>query len=417
MTCHNNIRKLNIVGTPQQLYWYKYIKTILIFNSWDASADAMNGEDFDADQNLTTNNDVLLRKTRQLPTIMCIQRKAPKKVISEIDLVQANIDSFGDDIGIYTNGITSQFDVQAQFDENSEEYETLEYRIMCGQLFQQNAIDKTKGIIAKPRPKSWFDYNSNKIKDTDSEAIKKTKYFYKSIVADKKPYFMKYIYPQTMKQFNDYIESSNQKCLCEFKLTIDELKRKPNKTTQEIEFLSYYDKRFPVGNHACVINKICWKFEDKFDGYLSSFKQNNEFDYSILKSDISYNDNTYKTIYKIYQDYIDKVQKFQQTVKRERLKDEEVTESRISFVNAFKEECEKVCPDEKQLANIVLDMCYSTNKSKQFAWDVSGNVFINNLLEKNKYIINYPEEYVNGDIEFGGLTFKMNKKQIGGFDE
>jgi hypothetical protein len=136
---------------------------MLIFNSLDTTADAMNGEDYDADQNLTTDNEILLRNTRKLPTIMCIQRKAPKKVVEEIDLVRANIISFGDDIGMYTNGITSQFDVQAQFKIGSKEYETLEYRIMCGQLFQQNAIDKTKGIIAKPRPKSWFDNKANKI--------------------------------------------------------------------------------------------------------------------------------------------------------------------------------------------------------------------------------------------------------------
>ena len=419
MTCHNNIRKLNISCTPEQEYWYKYIKTMLIFNSWDTAADAMNGEDFDADQNLTTDNDVLLRNTRNLPTIMCIQRKAKKKVIEEIDLVEANIASFGDDIGMYTNGITSQFDVQAQFDVNSKEYKTLEYRIMCGQLFQQNAIDKTKGIIAKPRPKNWFDMKANKITPDDSEKTKKKKEFYKSIVADKKPYFMKYIYPQTMKQYNDYIEKANQKCLCEFKLTIDELISKPNKTTFEIDFLNYYYKRFPVGNHDCIINKICWAFEREFDGYLNSVKHNAEskFDYSILKSDVKYTQDMFKKIYKIYSDYIDKVQKFQQMIKKERIKDEEVVETRKSFVEAFIQECNIACPNEKQLANIVIDICYSSNKSKQFTWDICGSVIVDNLLCKNGYIINYPEADENGEIEFGGMKFIMKAKQIGGFNE
>jgi hypothetical protein len=418
MTCHNNIRILNISSTPIQEYWYKYIKTMLIFNTWDTAADAMNGEDYDADQNLTTDNKILLEHTRNLPTIMCIQRKAPKKVVTEDDLVQANIDSFGDDIGMYTNGITSQFDVQAQFDEESEEYKILDYRIMCGQLFQQNAIDKTKGIIAKPRPKSWFDSSVIKIKDSDTDEIKKRKTLYKSIVADKKPYFMKYIYPQTMKQYNDYIESSNQKSLCEFKLTLQELIDKPNKTTQELEFLSYFNKRLPVGNHGCVVNKICWIFEKEFDGYLSNFNNCDiKFDYSILKSDVTYSPDNYKQINKIYHDYIDKVQKFQQTIKKERIKDEDANESRKSFVSAFVKECDEICPNEKELANILLDMCYSTNKSKQFAWDICGNVFIDNLLKKNNYIINYPEECIDGDINFGGLKFKMKSKRIGGFDE
>lgn len=42
---------------------------------------------------------------------------------------------------------------QASFHPDSEEYKLLDYRIKCGQHFQQNAIDKAKGIIAKPMPK------------------------------------------------------------------------------------------------------------------------------------------------------------------------------------------------------------------------------------------------------------------------
>lgn len=76
----------------------------------------------------------------ELPAIMCVQRKAPKKVVTEEDLIQSNIDSFGDDIGKTTNWITSMFEVQAGFDRGSEEYRELAYRIRCGQLLQQNAI-------------------------------------------------------------------------------------------------------------------------------------------------------------------------------------------------------------------------------------------------------------------------------------
>ena len=84
---------------------------------------------------------------------MCVQRKAKKKIVQEEDFIRANIDSFGDDIGKTTNRITTMFEVQARYPENSEEYKILDYRIKCGQLFQQNAIDKAKGIIAKPMPR------------------------------------------------------------------------------------------------------------------------------------------------------------------------------------------------------------------------------------------------------------------------
>ena len=77
---------------------------------------------------------------------MCAQRKASKCVPTEEDLIKANINSFGDDIGKITNRVTSMFDVIAQFDKDSEEYKILDYRIKCGELFQQNSMWK-RGLV------------------------------------------------------------------------------------------------------------------------------------------------------------------------------------------------------------------------------------------------------------------------------
>lgn len=90
---------------------------------------------------MCTDNPVILKNTLDLPTIVCIQRKADKKIASEEDIIQANKLAFNDDIGIVTNHITSMIEVQAGFDPDTEEYKTLAYRIMCGQLYQQNTID------------------------------------------------------------------------------------------------------------------------------------------------------------------------------------------------------------------------------------------------------------------------------------
>lgn len=87
---------------------------------------------------MLTDNRVLVDNLRPLPALMCVQRKAKKRVVQEEDLIQANIDSFGDDIGKTTNRITSMFEVQARYPRGSEEYRILDYRIKCGQLFQQN---------------------------------------------------------------------------------------------------------------------------------------------------------------------------------------------------------------------------------------------------------------------------------------
>lgn len=83
---------------------------------------------------MLTDNQVLVERLRVLPALMCVQRKAAKRIVTEADAIQSNIDSFGDDIGKTTNWITSMFDVQSQYDEDSPEYKELDYRIKCGQL-------------------------------------------------------------------------------------------------------------------------------------------------------------------------------------------------------------------------------------------------------------------------------------------
>lgn len=94
------------------------------------------------DTNMCTDNPVLLRNTHNERTIVCAQRKAAKVIPTEADIIAANKLAFNDEIGTITNYVTSMFEVQAGFDKDSPEFRELEYRIQCGQLLQQNAIDQ-----------------------------------------------------------------------------------------------------------------------------------------------------------------------------------------------------------------------------------------------------------------------------------
>ena len=138
MTCSNNIRIVHPNYTDEAAYWYRYMNTCTIFNSWDTAAYALNGMDFDADIVMLTDNRVLVEKFEPLPALMCAQRKAEKVIPTEEDFINSNIASFGNDIGQTTNWITSMFEVRSKFPKESEEYQILSYRIRCGQLYQQN---------------------------------------------------------------------------------------------------------------------------------------------------------------------------------------------------------------------------------------------------------------------------------------
>ena len=99
---------------------------------------------YDGDLVMLTDNKVLVDKLRELPALMCAQRRAEKRVSSDEDFVRSNIESFGNDIGQTTNWITSMFEVRARYPDDSEERKALDYRIRCGQLYQQNAMNERR---------------------------------------------------------------------------------------------------------------------------------------------------------------------------------------------------------------------------------------------------------------------------------
>lgn len=411
MTCHNNIRLVHPHYSDEADYWYQYMTTCTLFNSWDTAAHALNGMDKDGDLVMLTDNEVLVDNLKELPALMCVQRKASKKIVTEEDFIQANIDSFGDDIGKTTNWITSMFDVQAQYPKDSKEYRELDYRIKCGQLFQQNAIDKAKGIIAKPMPREWHDRHSvNLIEDTA------TRRFYLKLVADKKPYFMRLIYPALMKQYNTYIKNTNKNAMREFQMTIDEMLALPRSelTDRQKDFLRYYHSRMPVGDNDCVMNRICRRFEKEFDGYLGRHNGDTEFDYSIMKSGAEYTKTQYNSILKLYENYNQRLRSYMVFADYERVDEYDTFSKLFEMRTEFIQECTRICQNRFALCDIVLDICYRKSSTKRFAWEICGDEIIQNLLARSGGIITYPTLDLDGDIQFGGNRFSLKQKEIGG---
>jgi len=410
MTCHNNIRAVTVNRSDEALHWYQYMNTCTVFNSWDTAAHALNGMDKDGDLVMLTDNRVLVDNLRTLPALMCVQRKAKKKVVSEDDFIRANIASFGDDIGKITNRITSMFEVQARFPKDSEEYRTLDYRIKCGQLYQQNSIDKAKGIIAKPMPKEWHDrHHALMVEDPDKKKL------YLSILADKKPYFMRYIYPDLMKQYNTYIRNTNKKAQREFSLSIDELMEKPEPelNEREREFVRYYLNCMPVGIGDCVTNQICRRFEKAFDGYVGRHNAESDFDYTIMKSGVEYSTKQYNSILRLFDDYNRRIRDYTVFASRERVDSDEAIANMYMMKVEFRNACDAACSNSQVLCDILLDICYQRSCTKKFAWSMCGKEIVGNLLQKNDNRIRFPVLDPDGTIVFGGNKFSFSEKEIG----
>lgn len=417
MTCHNNIRKMKLCKSEEAAHWYQYIETALIYNCWDTACDAMNGADKDGDTNMCTDNPVLLRRTLNSPTIMCVQRKAQKKVVTEEDIIHANMLAFNDDIGVVTNHVTSMIEVQAGFDPESDEYEMLSYRIMCGQLYQQNTIDRAKGIIAKPMPSYWYARRDLAIKDDDSEEVIEQKEFNRRIIASRKPYFMTYIYPVLKGEYKDYIKNSNKNVIREYWrygiTNMDDLENYEAKTDEMVVAIDYFHRLMPTGNNPCVVNRICWLFEDVFKNFSATMVDAVPFDYSIMKSGVTYSKSIYNKIEKLYKEHRMRCSKLIQSLRTEKVDDGYVINERIQIMSRFTRSCACECTNEDELCDIILDMCYNNENSKQFVWDVCWKTILGNLLSRHNGMIEFPVLVEHGgDFEFCGKKFAMVQKHV-----
>lgn len=219
-----------------------------------------------------------------------------------------------------------------------------------------------------------------------------------------------------MKQYNLYIKNTNKNSLREFKKTVTDLLCSDINTLsdREKEFIKYYKLKMPVGINDCVMNKICRRFELKFDGYIKNKKLDNNFDYTIMKSGVEYTARQFNSIKKLYERYNKYLSDYSVLLDYERI-DQGTTRERLSLLNEeFKKECSKICPNRFALCDILLDLCYSRSSTKRFVWNMCSDEIIINLLHKNNNLISFPVLDPEGEIKYGGNSFALRTINIEG---
>ena len=395
MTVHNNIVKMKLIDNPENRRWYRYMRNCIILNAWDTTCDAMNGCDFDGDAFITTDNPVLLRNTKKLRTLMCEQKSAEKKVITESLLRKANKNGFGNDVGLITNRCTAMFDVLAKFEKGSQEYNEMMYRISCMQGYQQEIIDSCKGIIPKKMPKEWYD--SKGLEDDEM-----------GLVANKKPYFFIYNYKHIKTKYLGYIKNCDDDCKIKFGMSVQELIKKKDKSEEEQTFMYWFDRLSPISDNDSTMNKICHRLEEELDD-LSYHVRSDEFDKSILMTDKSIKRALVPEILKAYEEYKSESYAHMKTGGND---DEDRAMLQRMFDERYKEKIYSICNNEEDLANILVNELYNTPNSKQFIWAMCGDYLVEKLLKDNDNTIKYPTEDPNGDIEWNGIRYSIIEERI-----
>lgn len=392
--------------------WFQYIDSVVIINAWDTAPMALNGCDMDGDLLYTTTNQALMRNQTNLPALRCIQRNAEKNVITEEGLIESNLQGFGSQIGQITNRCTAITSLMANYDKDSEEYKILKYRTQCFQNGQQNEIDKAKGIVTEPLPKSWWEMSENRIKDDDSPEEIERKKLYAKLCAEKKPYFFAYNYSQLKTEYDAFVKTARTNSMSLYKKNLDDfIKEYENgqlTDENEIKFMENYFYKLPLDRSKSTMNRICWAIEKEFDN-VDLFKDV-QFDYSILQNGTKYSQETYEIVKHICKSYKSTLQ----LAKKHAMipdcsGDDNGWEGVDVILQNLVENLHIHCPNEEELCEILVDLCYQNNVSKQILWKTCGDTIIQRLLKSHDYKMRYPKRNNDGDFWCQGVKYSMEE--------
>lgn len=245
-------------------YWYRYIKSGVIFSIYDTSTMRLSDADFDGDVCYTTDNPFFVKGTNKYQTNVITYEKvsAPLHKINHHNYVESDIRGFGSKVGTYSNYATVIEAMKALFTKPEQQLQRdeLQRRKKLLREIVGAEIDSGKGL-AKPKV-PWEFTHFMRVQPDDDDIVKAEKYTHNSMVISKKPYFFRYLYPELNKKYKQYERSYDEVSRCLFGIKFKKLLIKEDKTEAEMRLVRRYHKFSPLINSNCTMNILCRKIED-----------------------------------------------------------------------------------------------------------------------------------------------------------
>lgn len=430
LTWRSEVNKLNLINNELTDKWFTYLTSGIVYNVWGCDCMIHADSDFDGDIVASTDNEVFLRCRYDNLPITYSKSTVEKEFIKEEELYQADIQSFNSTIGQITNISTSFYELLSKFEDRSEyereQAEILE-RLKLIRKSQGDSIDKAKGIKIEPMPKHWTRYTSELPKGETDERMK----FCNSIVADRKPYFFRYLYPICNSDYVKYQDDLDTDARTYLKIKLSDLLKKDKEelTAKEKEFLDDYYEYSPLIDYNGRMNKICHfmekslKFTKNVSRTSSELLQQMMFD-----SETQFRDKDIDLMNKYFKRYrVEKSKKAkgdhfrEKSLKKYDVYDDGVLQETI-VANSFDQYCSKlkreiiqsVDGDMNYIVDLAIYCCYikTVSKPKSFVWDLFGNQIVKNLMDKSAGTISVPFLDEEGSLEYLGKRYSLMEVKI-----
>lgn len=401
--------------------WYKWCNNGIIFNWFGYEVDKLAGCDWDGDIAATTPNKIMLNGIRhdEYP-VVCKLGKPVKKIPTELDLITADKFGMGSIIGQITNrGATAYAllpNMEKKYGKESEQYKLLESRLKQTCKAQALQIDKSKiGNKVKGVPACWMNRNFY----AEFEGMEEKNEINNECLLDRRPYFFRYLYPESEKEMKAYDKKEEAKAQKMFNKTLKEIvyEKDENLTYEEKNFKDSYYEWCPLLISDSCMNMLCRYIEDTDFKLKQKVKtKNKDFDYHLLMNnevEITLKDKlAVKQFMKQYM--ADLAEKVKETLTDKLMKNSKTTEETIKKDIQWQRKY-LIREQEAKISNIdvfvnaFVELAYTDHDNwKTQLWNSYGNVLFENL-KRNSGTIYYPFKDEKGSIEYLGEKFELKE--------
>ena len=290
------------------------------------------------------------------------------------------------------------------FEKDSLEYKEIIRRLKQCRKEQGAIIDATKGLVIKPIPGHWTNWSRIDNDNMTQEELAIAN-FNNSILVDKRPQFMEYLYSSYSQKYKQHYYSYNVMSIANFLTEFDDLISGSELGDSEQTLIDNFYKYNPLIDTPCEMNRISSYIQEAVkDIRLDS---RNDIDLTTAKflKDPDFNPDKKK---------IDKLFKLYKTYKSEKRNFSKVKDVGGDYYKTIDQyhkfirgEALKISQDIGELASlavvIVYEVCPSDNKD--FAWSIFGDGIIENIKKNSPKTCLIPFNDKNGNIEYLGVSF------------
>ena len=336
-------------------------------------------------------------------------RKAFKEKIIESELYKADIAGFNSKVGFLTNLSTTMYAMLPLYKEGSAEYKEIIRRLKQCRKEQGAIIDATKGLVIKPIPGHWTNWQKN---EEDDEELA----FENSILIEKRPQFMQHLYQEYNRKYQRHFDNYNTYCIARFGTELESLLVRDTKELSDDEkmFLDKYFKYSPLLNTNCNMNRVNEYMQEEIKKIIHKANSISSDKEAILirqlkSPDFDLNKVKLDKLHSIYKKYKSGKRNFGKIENDDGDKKFKTVEQYNKFIL---QESLGISSDICELASLAVVICYELYPSdnKSFVWNIFGEGIIENLLRNNDNKIYIPFYTENGDIKWLGEHY--SKKEI-----